>query len=363
MSDDKKNQNLLLGCAALVGVLAVCGGMYYINQDTCENEYDSDDNEYEYKRQHYNRIPEMTSECYGCGDSSMSSTPTPMPEKYVPPANYSTENYNGGQTSNANVVVQSESYELPASEHYASPLSFSAMAGGYPKENYVDNHAGNSDYLELGGYSEGSQNIPVYDEKSGQIGLPVPDMTDISAGENNKYVYDRTIGTIGFTSTKINGRRRGVADFIRGDLPIIPDQNPSFSVSADPNVLQVGFMDAGAEEYASRYQAGQRAMDPNKDPNATIYDSPGDSGSLSTVVSQNLATSNAGGANRAAMSSAARAKLRKQEENKVAKEVLGPNANAAQLSLVGGTKKNVSIATLKNEYMKKQMRYNAKNGI
>ena len=61
--------------------------------------------------------------------------------------------------------------------------------------------------------------------------------------QNNKYVYDRTIGTIGFTSTKIGGRRRGQADYVRGDLAIIPDKNSHFQVSADPlNSLLQGAM-------------------------------------------------------------------------------------------------------------------------
>jgi hypothetical protein len=382
MTDDNKNQNLLLGCAALVGVLAVCGGMYYINQDSCENEneneYDSDDSEYEYKKQKYNRrshIPE-----YYCGsDSSRNSTP--MPEKYVPPINYSSENYHGNDkvhssSQDTNVVPPvpsnpSESYELPASEHYASPLNFSAMAGGYSQENY----AGVSDYQQLGGYSEGSQNIPVFDEKSGQIGLPVPDMTDISAGENNKYVYDRTIGTIGFTSTKINGRRRGVADFIRGDLPIIPDNNSSFNVSADPNVLQVGFMDAG--EYASRFQqaknqsggGGQRAIDPNAK-RSNPYDTPA---TLNNIAQQNVALkfaadnakAAAAGVQRAAPTAAVRRAELEKQQTALAKEVLGPNATAQQLAGIGGydPSKELSINDLKNFYAEKQAAYQMRNGL
>jgi hypothetical protein len=55
-------------------------------------------------------------------------------------------------------------------------------------------------------------------------------MTDMSAGENNKYIYDRTIGTIGFTSTKIGGRRRGQAYYVRGYSAIVPDNSPWFQV-------------------------------------------------------------------------------------------------------------------------------------
>jgi hypothetical protein len=367
MSDDNKNQNLLLGCAALVGVLAVCGGMYYINEDNCNDEYESDDDEYNQYSETRNHYVNPTSECYGCGgDSSKSSTEVlPMPEKYVPPVNYSSENYTNQQpvnyssenyTNQQPVNYSSENYELPASEHYASPLNFSAMAGGYPVENY-----GISDYQQLGGYSEGSQNIPVFDEKSGQIGLPVPDMTDISAGENNKYVYDRTIGTIGFTSTKINGRRRGLADFIRGDLPIIPDNNSSFNVSADPNVLQVGFMDAG--EYASRYQ---QANPPSSKTN--LYSKPGESSALIDLAKENVAARNAeearksGGLRAAPPASVVRQQVEKEKDN-IAKEVLGPNATADQLKGVGGTREGVTIADLVADFNRKQEGYLHRNGI
>lgn len=119
----------------------------------------------------------------------------------------------------------------------ATPLNFSEMAGGIQEDYH------GSEYELIKNYNTGSESIPIYNESDGNIGLPVPDMTDISAGENNKYVYDRTIGTIGFTSTKIGGRRRGQADYIRGDLPIIPDENSNFQVSADPlNTLMLGAM-------------------------------------------------------------------------------------------------------------------------
>jgi hypothetical protein len=106
-----------------------------------------------------------------------------------------------------------------------SPLYFGNMV----QENYIP-----SDYHTNSNYNANDSGIaiPVYDEKSGNT-LPIGDMTDMAAGENNKYIYDRTIGSIGFTSTKIGGRRRGQADYIRGDLPILPDKGAWFQVSAD----------------------------------------------------------------------------------------------------------------------------------
>ncbi len=109
-----------------------------------------------------------------------------------------------------------------------SPLNFSDMAG---EASQVP-------------VSEGFDNGTKQQSKLDQVyGLPVTNMTDLSAGEHNKYIYDRTINAIGWTSTKIGGNSRGQADYIRGDLPIIPDRNGWFQVSADPsNKLLQGAM-------------------------------------------------------------------------------------------------------------------------
>lgn len=133
-------------------------------------------------------------------------------------------------------------YTQPAPEALApgawtsdySPLMFSQMVSNEP---YIE-----SDYINMKEYTQNPDGIKVYNEKNDTIGLPVTDMTDISPGENNKYVYDRTIGTIGFTSTKIGGRSRGNADYIRGDLAIVPNKNTGwFQTSSDPaNKLMVG---------------------------------------------------------------------------------------------------------------------------
>lgn len=133
--------------------------------------------------------------------------PSPPREQYFPTSG----------VSNNNPVVSYQNYPSMdgSNNSNVSPLSYGQMV----QENYV-----NSDYIDVGDINKNTNQIPVYDEKSGNVGLPVSDMTDMNAGENSKYVYDRTIGTIGFTSTKIGGRRRGQADYIRGDLAIIPDR-------------------------------------------------------------------------------------------------------------------------------------------
>jgi hypothetical protein len=126
--------------------------------------------------------------------------------------------------SNTNPTVSYTNYPVYKDEN-VSPLSYGEMI----QENYTN------DYINVGQYSDNVDQIPVYNEKNGNVGLPVSDMTDLAVGEDNKYIYDRTIGSIGFTSTKIGGRRRGQADYIRGDLPILPDRGAWFQVSPDIN--------------------------------------------------------------------------------------------------------------------------------
>jgi hypothetical protein len=226
MTQEKNNSNnMLLFGAVAIGILGLCG-LYSMNSEEYNNndEYDEYDDQYDdYKRQ-MNRSCMVENYCNSGNsvETTMPPPPTPIqPESYVPPP----------------FKHRQEQFEYEDSS--LSPLGFGTMAGGTTEE-FIG-----SDYKELNAYDEGSQNIPVFNEMDGQVGLPVPDMTDISAGENNKYVYDRTIGTIGFTSTKIGGRRRGQADYVRGDLAIIPDKNSHFQVSADPlNSLLQGAMNA-----------------------------------------------------------------------------------------------------------------------
>jgi len=126
--------------------------------------------------------------------------------------------------SNTSPSISYTNYPMIPSNTNVSPLGFGQMVN--IKEDYVP-----SDYINLKEYSDNPDQIPVYDETSGNVGLPVSDMTDM--GADNKYIYDRTLGSIGFTSTKIGGRRRGQADYIRGDLPILPDRGAWFQVSPD----------------------------------------------------------------------------------------------------------------------------------
>ena len=126
--------------------------------------------------------------------------------------------------SNTSPSISYTNYPTIPENTNVSPLNFGQMVD--IKEDYIP-----SDYVQLNEYGDNPDQIPVYVESTGNVGLPVSDMTDM--GADNKYIYDRTLGSIGFTSTKIGGRQRGQADYIRGDLPILPDQGAWFQVSAD----------------------------------------------------------------------------------------------------------------------------------
>lgn len=204
---------------------------------------------------------------------------------------YDCEGYEGGCSSSNMPVSEgyggcssSSSGDMPAAPAPASvdyysepkpetdsivPLMFSDMV----TNNNVSEPFIESDYIEMKDYLANPDGIKVYDEKSGQIGLPVTDMTQISPGENNKYIYDRTIGTIGFTSTKIGGRFRGQADFIRGDLPVIPDKTGWFQVSSDPaNKLMLGAMNVanGIGQPAAPKSAASKAQHAVSSVNSTL---------------------------------------------------------------------------------------------
>jgi len=273
MSTKNDNNSMVILGASAIALLGIYGIYSTMNDDYKEdNEYDDDDEEcgydhdqrkWEMERWESRNIP-MVSESY-CNSGYSSMMPPPQ-QTTIPP---NTESYSPPP------------FQKPLENFDPSPLGFSTMAGGSKEEYNFDNNSGLSDYETLKSYDDGSQNIPIYNEEDGQIGLPVPDMSDISAGENNKYVYDRTIGTIGFTSTKIGGRRRGQADYVRGDLAIIPDKNTNFQVSADPlNSLLEGAMNASngigqsyvnAADASNASQFGaQMAMNPNADPNAPV---------------------------------------------------------------------------------------------
>lgn len=230
---------LLLGCGltALL-VTNACSSMY-------ENESD-DENDYDGRRGRRKSMRNRYDECEGysnCSSSPMYSAP-PAP---ATPEPFSVDYYGNAQTK-------------PNEPSTYSPLMFGGMVTNEP---YIE-----SDYIEMSKYTDNPDQIKTYNEKNDSVGLPVTDMTDVSAGENNKYIYDRTIGTIGFTSTKIGGRFRGQADYIRGDIAVLPDKTGWFQVSSDPaNKLMLGAMNVangiGQPSSSSSASRAARAMDPS----------------------------------------------------------------------------------------------------
>ena len=230
-------------------ILLGCGLTALLVTNACSSMYEGGDDDMEdggRRRRKQERNNRYDCEGYGggCGSSDMDKK-----EGYGGCGSYSMDKKEEGYGEYSSSSYNLPSAPAPASVDYYSeqkpetdsivPLMFSDMV----TNNEVNESFVESDYIEMKDYLANPDGIKVYDEKSGQIGLPVTDMTQISPGENNKYVYDRTIGTIGFTSTKIGGRSRGQADFIRGDLPIIPDKSGWFQVSSDPaNKLMLGAM-------------------------------------------------------------------------------------------------------------------------
>lgn len=207
---------VLLGCG-LTALLVTNACTPMFKDTTSEDEFSDAYMKRQQRRRRYEMEGysgcggDMRQEGYGgCGGSSMPPS-QPMVDYYTQPA---------------------PATVAPGGDY--SPLMFSQMVSNEP---YIE-----SDYIDMKAYTQNPDGIKVYNEKNDTIGLPVTDMTDISPGENNKYVYDRTIGTIGFTSTKIGGRSRGNADYIRGDLAIVPNKNTGwFQTSSDPaNKLMVG---------------------------------------------------------------------------------------------------------------------------
>lgn len=203
---------ILLGCGltALL-VTNACSSMY------SDKENEQHDGEQDYEHDEYTRRNRNND--YDYDYENFSNSPV-LPTPSVPKT-----------TEKFSVDYYTEPKKETVSD--SSPLFFGGLVSNEP---YIE-----SDYIEMKDYTSNPDQVKVYNEKDGSIGLPVTDMTDISPGENNKYVYDRTIGTIGFTSTKIGGRFRGQADYIRGDLAIIPNKTGWFQVPSDPaNKLMVG---------------------------------------------------------------------------------------------------------------------------
>lgn len=185
-------------------ILLGLGTIGYLTATNFNDEYDDDDvNDY---HQHHTglHLHQQHDNIYQ----------PPCEESYLPVSGMSNTSPSISYTNYPTIPVNSN----------VSPLNFGQMVD--IKEDYIP-----SDYINLNEYGDNPDQIAVYDESSGNVGLPVSDMTDM--GADNKYIYDRTLGSIGFTSTKIGGRMRGQADYIRGDLPILPDQGAWFQVSAD----------------------------------------------------------------------------------------------------------------------------------
>ena len=201
-------------------VLLGCGLTALLVTNACSSMYSKNDEEEDDGHRRRQNRRRMMNECEGYNGCSSYSSDM-KPSAAAPPA--------------VSVDYYSEP-AVPEEPSIFSPLMFSKMVTNEP---YIE-----SDYIEMKEYNNNPDGIKTFNEKDGSVGLPVTDMTDISAGENNKYVYDRTIGTIGFTSTKIGGRTRGLADYIRGDLPIVPNKDSGwFQTSSDPaNKLLRGAM-------------------------------------------------------------------------------------------------------------------------
>jgi hypothetical protein len=167
---------------------------------------------------------------------------------------YSEDDY---ETDSDNEVVN-ESFSKKSHESFCnSRFSSSSIPSNYGNGNIdkkiplISNDLRDASPLEFGTMIDDGQTIenfsqPIYNTlQSGynisddNTPLPVSDMTST---ENEKAIYDRIVGSIGFTTTKLGGRNK-VGDPIRGDIPIIPDFNPTFQVSARPqDQLTVGAM-------------------------------------------------------------------------------------------------------------------------
>lgn len=152
------------------------------------------------------------------------------------------EGYNGSQGQTMQEYEREEAaartagrMEYVSNPNYAPPLQ---------------SHGGKVDFRQLatgkgtqsaGGLSEQQANVDIYakylnplDYTNPQDVLPSEDMSSVAYGklpsDPNTYVYDRLIVA--------NQRRRNLegADWIRGDLPIAPDNRNWFQVSVKPHL-------------------------------------------------------------------------------------------------------------------------------
>ena len=148
-------------------------------------------------------------------------------------------------------------YNVPSTENLAvppTPIDFAnaATSNGQIKENYAASCGKGGDSLNYHGgaplmppaFADGNYNKTLNDVYNGKknlkyshANLPVGDMTTVnSIGEvDQPVVYDRYM----FANLGSNLRSQG--DFIRGDLPVVPNNNGWFNVSVRPNIdLQQG---------------------------------------------------------------------------------------------------------------------------
>jgi hypothetical protein len=155
-------------------------------------------------------------------------------------------------------------YNLPSRQNLAvpnSPLDFAnAASNTYPeiKENYpasckpggepLSYHGGaplmEADYAN-GNFKEKTDELYMGKNslKASHAALPVGDMTTLNSigNEDQPIVYDR------YMFANLNSNLRSQGDPIRGDLPIVPNNNGWFNVSVQPNIdLQQGALNVMA---------------------------------------------------------------------------------------------------------------------
>ena len=162
MSSEKKNENIsplyVIGGIAVIGIAAV---IMYNTSSTCNIE-DEDEDEDEHRNRR-NRM--ITTENY-CTPGYSSAIP-PQQESYVPPPfQHNRENYSGDYPpmkdyamGTGDIPVYDNKSGNVAPYKNVSPMGFSQMAGGdQSHENY---NSGISDYVEEKDYGLGGQNIPI----------------------------------------------------------------------------------------------------------------------------------------------------------------------------------------------------------
>lgn len=143
--------------------------------------------------------------------------------------------------NNSQNYISKENFDFPIRENYSNGGPVNCGKGGVP-ESYM----GGAPAMEAD-YANGNYNkirSQAYSESSfpaSASSLPVSDMTQMSAAEQNgmpaPVVYDR------FVYANRNSRLRSQGDPIRGDLAVVPCEGGWFRPSVQPNIdLQQGAM-------------------------------------------------------------------------------------------------------------------------